>query len=239
MNSGVSCCTAGADGTADRQVRRPQNPYARLAQAAAWVIFAAFLVHNTNAIYIEPKILGFEDPASDYAKVEKLRHAIGHWPWLASGAGHFLTGLAAVPLALWAGELVRQACPVGSALLRVAGLFAAAGFLLGGITDLLGSHSLGLLAAANPAHAEQLYLADSLLRVVLNGFAIVCFGWFVAQLSWCAGRGALLPRGLCRLGYVAAASALLFAVVYVPLYLPLYLIWCLWLAIALRPRGRQ
>jgi len=213
-----------------------RNQYSELARTATWVVAAAFAMHNLNAVYIEPRILGFEDPASDYAKVEKLREAIGHWPWLASGVGHFLTGLAAVPLALWAAELLRQASPLAASFLRIAGLFAAVGFLLGGVTDLLGSHALGLLVAENPTHRDALYLADSLLRVVLNGFAIVAFGWFIGQLSWCAAGAGLLPRGLCRLGYAAAASALLFTVVYLPLYLPLYLAWALWLGLALRRR---
>lgn len=207
-----------------------ENPFARLAPPAALVIFAAFLVHNVNALYIEPHVLGFEDPASDYAKVEKLRNAIGHWPWLASGSGHFLTGFASVLLALWGWHAFRERHPLAAPLLLVAGLFAGAGFLLGGITDLLGSHSVGLFAAANPAWTDALYLADSLFRVVLNGFAIVSFGWFIVQISWCARHGAELPAGLCRFGYLAGATALLFTVVYVPLYLAFYLVWSGWLA---------
>lgn len=207
-----------------------QNDFTRGAITGALVICAAFLVHNVNGAYIEPQVLGFEDPAQDYAKVEMLRLAIGSGPWLASGLGHFLSGFACVPLALWAFHAFRKSTPVAGAFALVAGLFAGAGFLLGGITDLLGSHSASLFATANPTYGDEIYLADSLLRVVLNGFAIVSFGWFAAQVSWAAWRTAAMSRWQVGWGYLAAASALLFAVVYVPVYLPVYLVWSGWLA---------
>jgi hypothetical protein len=212
----------------------PHNEFTRSATVGALVIGAAFLVHNVNGLYVEPQILGFEDPTRDYARIDMLRRAIGSGPWLASGVGHFLSGFACVPLALWAHSAFRARQPVAAAFALVAGLFAGAGFLLGGITDLLGSHAAGLFAAANPAYGDEIYLADSLLRVVLNGFAIVSFGWFTAQVSWAGGRSGWLGRAQAGCGWLAAVSALLFAVVYVPLYLPLYLVWSGWLALRLR-----
>jgi hypothetical protein len=211
-----------------------QNEFTRPAAIGTLVICIAFVVHNVNGAYVEPRMLGFEDPTQDYAKVAMLRRAIGSAPWLASGFGHFLTGFACVPLALWAFQAFRTAAPVAGALALVAGLFAGAGFLLGGVTDLLGSHSAELLAAANPAYGDEIYLADSLLRVVLNGFAIVSFGWFAAQVSWAARRSGVMGRWQAGFGYLAAASALLFTVVYVPVYLPLYLVWSGWLGLRLR-----
>ncbi len=212
-----------------------QNDFRGAACAGALVICAAFLVHNINGAYVEPQILGFEDPTRDYARVDMLRRAIGSGPWLASGLGHFLSGFACVPLALWAFHAFRYHTPVAAAFALVAGLFAGAGFLLGGITDLLGSQSAGLFASVNPDYGDEIYLADSIVRVVLNGFAIVSFGWFAAQLSWAAWHTGAMSRWQVGCGYLAAAAALLFAVVYVPVYLPLYLLWSGWLAWRLRP----
>ncbi len=211
-----------------------QNDFTRSAAIGALVICVAFVVHNVNGAYVEPQVLGFEDPARDYARIEMLRRAIGSWPWRASGLGHFLSGFACVPLALWALHAFRRSTPVAGAFALVAGLFAGAGFLLGGITDLLGSHSASLFAGANPAYADEIYLADSLVRVVLNGFAIVSFGWFAAQVSWAASQTGAMSRWQVGCGYLAAASALLFAAMYVPLYLPIYLVWSGWLAWRLR-----
>ena len=211
-----------------------KNDFTDSARVGAWVICAAFVVHNVNGAYIEPRILGFEDPATDYARIEMLRMAIGSWPWLASGIGHLLSGFACVPLALWAFHAFRDNAPVASAFALVAGLFAGAGFMLGGITDLLGSSSASLLADMNPAYVDEIYLADSLVRIVLNGFAIVSFGWFAAQVSWAGAHAGTMSRWQAGCGYLAAATALLFAVVYVPLYLAVYLVWSGWLALSLR-----
>ena len=37
-------------------------PITRRAAIASLIIFGAFLIHNVNALYIEPNILGFKDP---------------------------------------------------------------------------------------------------------------------------------------------------------------------------------
>jgi hypothetical protein len=210
------------------------NDFSRAAMIGSAVIAAAFLVHNINGAYIEPQFLGFEDPTSDYAKIENLRRATGSVPWTASGIGHFLSGFACVPLALWAFHAFRATTPVAGSFALAAGLFAGAGFLIGGITDLLGSSSAALFADANPAYADEVYLSRSLLRVVLNGFAIVSFGWFAALVSWAGRRAGALSVWQAGLGYLAAASAAIFALVYAPVYLPLYLLWNAWLAWRLR-----
>ena len=204
--------------------------WVRPAAIAASVIFFAFLMHNVNAFYIEPQWLGFEDPRVDYAKVEKLRNAIGSVPWRLSGFGHFLTGFAAVVLALWVQTAFAQTCPLAARLGRAAGLLAGGGFLLTGICDQMGSHALGLLAGANPGLTDSLYLANSLLRINFNGLAIVALGWFVVQLAWCGRVTRRLPVAFVYFSWLAGAAGLLLGMVFVPVYLQFDLLWSGWLA---------
>ena len=92
------------------------NHAIKRASYAAFIIFLAFLMHNVNALYIEPQILGFEDPRVDYAKVEKLQNAMGSIPWTLSGIGHILSGFAAIVLGFATRQIFVESHPVAGRL---------------------------------------------------------------------------------------------------------------------------
>lgn len=204
----------------------------RAAGIAALVIFAAFLVHNVNGLYVEPRYLGFGS-YTDYADLDKLMNASRATPWLLSGLGHVGSGFAMVVLAVWAEASLCAAHPAAARIAFAAGLLAAAGFLLLGLSHVIGRQSMALFAAANPEMTGSIYLTASIVRVLVNGLAQVALGAFTLQLSWCARRAGTLPRALSYCGYFSGAAGLLMAFAYVPLYLFTVLIWSGWLGIVL------
>lgn len=211
----------------------------RNAAAAAAVIFLAFLIHNVNALYVEPTYLGFKNPAVDYANIDKLKNAIGSVPWTLSGLGHLLSGFACVVLALAGRQLFRDYRSVAGRLLLGAGFVAGIGFFLTGIADLAGNGAVKLLAAQNPDLERGAYLAASIARIVYNCMAQVGLGWFAWQLSWCGLKTGMLPKGFCRFGYVSGFSGLLMGVIFLPVYLQLVLVWSGWLAVLMWRRAGQ
>jgi hypothetical protein len=204
----------------------------RAAGIAALVICAAFLVHNVNGLYVEPRYLGFAS-YTDYADLDKLIHASRATPWLLSGLGHVCSGFAMVVLAVWAEATERAARPVAARIAFAAGLLAAAGFLLLGLSHVIGRQAMALFAAANPEMTGSIYLTATIVRVIVNGLAQVALGGFTAQLSWCARRSGALPRALVYFGFLSAATGLLMVFAYIPLYLFTVLIWSGWLGIVL------
>jgi hypothetical protein len=207
------------------------NSLYRSASLAAGIIFLAFVVHNVNALYIEPTYLGFNNPAVDYANVDKLKNAIGSLPWTLSGIGHLFSGFACVVLALNGRQMFRDVESTASRLLLGAGFVAGVGFLLTGIADIAGTGAVGLLSVQNPDLERSAYLAASISRIVYNCLAQVGLGWFAWQLSWCAGRAGLLPRSFCWFGYLSGFSGLVMSVIFFPVYLQLVMIWAGWLAL--------
>jgi hypothetical protein len=43
---------------------------------AAWLIVACMLIHNMNALWLEPTYLGFVDKARDYGDMAKIENAL-------------------------------------------------------------------------------------------------------------------------------------------------------------------
>lgn len=197
---------------------------------AALLIFAAFAVHNINGAWIEPAFLGFASYA-DYADLGKLMAASRALPWLASGLGHVASGFAMVLLAVGAYGAYRDSTPVSALVMLGTGLLAAAGFLLLGLSHVIGRQTLFLLTDANPQMLESAYMSATLSRIYFNGLAQVGLGWFAVQLSWSGLRTASLPRAFAWYGFLSGAAGLLMAVAYVPVYLFTVLIWALWLAV--------
>lgn len=215
-------------------------PITRRAGIAALIIFAAFAMHSLNALYIEPKYLGFENPAVDYANLDKLRNAIGSVPWTLSGFGHLLSGFAMVYLALCAREMFREHKLVPARVALVAGVISAAGFLLTGISDLVGGGpfkspfgAVPLLAAQNPDIERAAYVAQALARISYNSLAQVGLGWYAVLISWCGLKTGMLGRWLCYFGYFSGFCGLLMAIMFVPLYLYTVLAWSLWFGVTL------
>ena len=130
---------------------------------AALVVGLAFAMHNLNGAWIEPKYLGFASYA-DYADLAKLMNASRAWPWLLSGLGHVASGFAMVILALGAWAAYRSHRPAAALIALAAGLLSAAGFLLLGLSHVIGRQSLFLLADANPDLGESAYMAATVMR---------------------------------------------------------------------------
>jgi hypothetical protein len=201
---------------------------AKSAGYAALVIGLAFAMHNLNGAYIEPEYLGFASYA-DYADLGKLMNASRAWPWLLSGLGHVASGFAMVILTLGAYVLYRESRPAAALIALGAGLLAAAGFLLLGLSHVIGRQTLFLLTDANPGLRESAYMTATIVRIYFNGLAQVGLGWFAVQLSWCGLKTATLPRLFCWYGYLSGAAGLLMAIAYIPVYLFTVLVWALWL----------
>jgi hypothetical protein len=201
---------------------------------AALVVFLAFAVHNVNGAFIEPRFLGFESYA-DYARADKLVNASRAVPWLLSGLGHVATGFALVFLALGTEARYRDRHPAAAALARAAAMLGATGFLLTGISHVIGRQTLFLLADANPDLAASAYMTATVVRIWVNALAQIGLGWFAVQLAWLGLKTATLPRPFVAFGFLSGAAGLLMAVAYVPVYLFTVLVWALWLTVAWRP----
>jgi hypothetical protein len=215
-------------------------PISRRAGYAALVIFAAFLMHTINAAYFEPRVLGFTNVPYDYARVDLLVNAIGTVPWTLSGFGHLLSGFACVYLAVAGQEMFRTSEPVAARFLSITGTIAAIGFLLTGISDLVGGGpfkfrfaSAPLMVSQNPGMEQPIYLAMGLVRIFFNALAQVGLGWYAIVVSRCGLRTGRLGRALCWFGYVSGACGLLMGIVFAPLYLYTVLVWSLWYGITL------
>ncbi len=209
---------------------------ATLMGMAALVICAAFLIHNINALYIEPNFLGFKDPRVDYADLAKLKNALGSLPWRLSGFGHLLSGFACVVLGLSARQLFRDSKLAAARLLAGAGFVAGVGFLLTAITDQAGSGAVKLLAAQNPELEDAAYLSLSIVRIIFNCLAQVGLGWFAWQLSFCGLRTGMLPKAFCYFGFLSGFTGLIMALSFIPVYLLAVLIWSGWLAVLMLRR---
>ena len=215
-------------------------PITRRAGTAALVIFAAFAMHNLNALYIEPTYLGFQNPRIDYANIDKLRNAIGSVPWTLSGIGHLLSGFAMVYLALCPRELFREHKLLPARVALVAGVISAVGFLLTGISDLVGGGlfkspfgAVTIMAAQNPDIERAAYVSQALARISYNSLAQVGLGWYAILVSWCGLKTGLLQRPLCYFGYLSGFCGVIMGLMFVPLYLYTVLIWSLWYGLAL------
>jgi hypothetical protein len=200
------------------------------------VIFLAFAVHNVNGAYIEPRYLGFTAYA-DYADLGKLMNASRAWPWLLSGLGHVASGFAMVILTMGVHAMYRDGQPAAALIAMGAGLLSATGFLLLGLSHVIGRQTLLLLADANPGLRESAYMTATVSRILFNALAQVGLGWFAVQLSWCGMRTRTLPASFGWYGYLSGAAGLVMAVAYIPFYLFTVLVWALWLGVLLL-RGR-
>jgi len=204
----------------------------RLAGIAAVVMFLAFFMHLLNAWYIEPMYLGFHSFA-DYANPEKLRNAIGTVAWTVDGIGFLLNGFATFFFGLLALEAFSGDCPIAARLASLAAFSSAIGFLLVGIVDLMGGTVQELLANQNVEQAQAIFLSAGFVRVIVRGLAIVSFGWFALQFSWCGLHTSRLPKTFCYFGYLTGLAGLSMAFAYIPIHSTAFLIYSFWLAIVL------
>lgn len=206
----------------------------RLAPWAAAVIAAAFAMHNLNGAWIEPRYLGFGSYAA-YADLAKLQVASRAWPWLLSGIGHVASGFAVVILGLATWRRYRERLPEAALVAAAAALLAGTGFLLVGISHVIGRQTLFLLADANSsALRDAAYTAATVVRIWVNALAQIGLGWFAVQLAWCGRQTGELPRSFVLFSFISGACGLLMAVAYIPIYLYTVLVWAIWLALVWR-----
>jgi hypothetical protein len=220
------------------------NTTIRAASVAAFLIFAAFLLHNFNGEYYEPVLLGFEKP-TDYANMARIENAIWSFAFTSSGIAHMATGFAMFFLGLGLYEVFRSFSEGGARLCLVAAFLSGLGFLLTGVSDVPGTAYGGILRDLNPHLNEQILMMTTLFRGMVNTVAIVGLGWLAGQVSWCARRsGILLDSNFDRwvnnlLGNLNVLPGL--AAMALPvagfIYLKTAPLWILWLALRLRRRA--
>lgn len=215
----------------------------RAASVAAFLIFAAFLLHNFNGEYYEPVILGFEKP-TDYANMAKIENAIWSFSFTSSGIAHMVTGFALFFLGLGLYELFRGFSEAGARLCLVAAFLAGLGFLLTGVCDIPATAYGGILRKLNPHMNEQILIMTTFVRGLVNTVAIVGLGWLAGQVSWCARKSGILLDGkldrwannlLGNLNVLPGLAAMALPVAGF-IYLKTAPLWLLWLGLKLRRR---
>lgn len=216
----------------------------RAASVAAFLVFAAFLLHNFNGEYYEPVLLGFEKP-TDYANMAKIENAIWSFAFTSSGIAHMVTGFAMLFLGLGLYEVFRDFSVPAARLCLAAACLSGLGFLLTGVSDIPGTAYGGILRDLNPHLNEQILMMTTLFRGFVNTVAIVGLGWLAGQVSWCARKSGILVdgtfdrwvnNGLGNLNVVPGLAAMALPVAGF-IYLKTAPLWLLWLALKLRRRA--
>jgi len=236
MTAAPETNAAASDGTGDDLVDRTA---ARHGAMAATVISIAFSIHALNGFVIERLFLGFHS-YTDYTDIHKLSDALGSPPWLASGFGHLVTGVAVVVLGVNLSRWMAPTRPRLAEYARYATAVAAVGFTMLGVADLQGSGTVHLLAHQNPELASTANMSLTVLVAVVNGVAISAYGWLmllVARFTQLARSG--LPRWYVWLSYVAGACGLIVGFAYIPAYLVPFLAWSISTAVMLRRVARS
>jgi hypothetical protein len=165
----------------------------RAAGIAAWLIVLAMLIHNMNALWLEPTYLGFVDKARDYGDMAKIANAQWSFSFISSGTAHVVCGFSMMILGLGLFHRFRSAHPVASQLLLIAALLSGTGFLLTGISDLPGAMYGQILREVNPGQQTTILLINTMIRSVINVLAIVGLSWTAAQLAWLTQKTRAFP----------------------------------------------
>ena len=208
----------------------------KAASTAAWVIVGCMLVHNMNALWLEPNYLGFVDKARDYGNMEKILNAQFSFSFISSGTAHIACGFALLVLGLGLFHRFRAGHEVASQLLLLASVLAGLGFLLTGISDIPGAVYAKILREQNPDAATTITLINTLIRSVVNVLAIVGLSWMAGQLAWLTQKTGDFPKWF---GWYGGAM-LLPGIVSFPfppagfVYLQMTIIWAAALALYLR-----
>ncbi|MEE4184239.1 MAG: hypothetical protein V2J12_00580 [Gammaproteobacteria bacterium] len=221
--------------------RRALRRLFRLAAWAAFIVLGGMLVHNINALYLEPTFLGFVDKARDYGDMAKIQNAIEACRWGApqlcsfrfSGIAHMVNGLLLMFLAVTVQVLVRRSNPLLGQLAFVAGLLAGLGFFVTGVSDIPGTAYASLLRDVNPGYNESILLMTTLIRGMANMVGVTGLGLFAAFVGAAALRTALFARWGAYYGFVLLVPALggllnpILGFMYITLVLP----WLFWLGL--------
>ena len=208
----------------------------KAAMFAAFLIVAGMLIHNVNALWLEPTFLGFEDPTKDYADMAKIENAIGSFSFMSSGISHIVVGFAMMILGLYLSELFRAATPVASRLLFIAAMLSGLGFLLTGISDIPGTVYGGLLRSMNPEYNTELLLITTMFRGMVNILAIVGLGCFAGMVAWCGQYTDGFSKGFRLFGWFNTLPGIA-SLIFPPAgfaYIQLAPLWMLWLGLRIR-----
>lgn len=208
----------------------------RAATVAAFLIFAGMLIHNLNALVLEPYFLGFEDKGKDYADMAKIENALWSFSFTSSGTTHIVVGFSMMILGLYLSELFRAATPVASRLLMIAAMLSGLGFLLTGISDIPGTVYGGLLRGVNPDYNTDVLLMTTMFRGMVNILAIVGLGWFAGMVAWCARHTDGFSRGFRIFGWINVFPGIA-SLIFPPAgfaYIQLLPLWMLWLGLRVR-----
>jgi hypothetical protein len=208
----------------------------RAAAAAAFLIVVAFLIHNVNALWLEPTYLGFEDKAKDYGDMAKIENALWSFSFTSSGIAHIVTGFAMMLLGLGVSDLFRASHPAAARLMVLAAVLSGSGFLLTGISDIPGTLYGGILRDLNPDHNETILLISTMFRGTVNVMAIACLGWFSGQVAWCTLQTGLFPKWFGYYGWFNVLPGVM-SLVFPPAgfaYIQLYPVWMAALGVFMR-----
>jgi hypothetical protein len=208
----------------------------KAATIAAFLIVAGMLIHNLNALYLEPYTLGFEDKGQDYANMAKIENALWSFSFTSSGTAHIVVGFSMMILGLYLSEFFKTALPIAAKLTFIAAMLSGLGFLMTGISDIPGTVYGGLLRGQNPDYNTAVLLMVTIFRGMVNILAIAGLGWFAGQVAWCAGQTNTFPRGFRIFGYINVLPGIM-SLIFPPIgfaYIQLLPLWMLWLALRIR-----
>ena len=166
----------------------------RLASWSAFLIFFGMLIHNMNALWLEPTYLGFVDKAKDYGDMAKIQNAVEACSLSApqlcsfkySGFAHMFNGLFFICLGIAALNLLRPKAPLLAQFACAAACLSGLGFLLTGITDIPGTAYASLLRDLNPENNTEILLMTTMIRGVVNILAITGLGLIAAFFGYAA-----------------------------------------------------
>jgi hypothetical protein len=211
----------------------------RAASYAAFFIVVGLLIHNLNALYLEPTFLGFEDKGKDYADMAKIENALWSFSFTSSGISHMVVGFSMMFLGLGVSDVFRDFHPGAARLIILSSLVSGLGFLLTGISDIPGTVYGGLLRELNPEHNTTILLITTMIRGVVNIMAVVGLGWFAGQVAWCTLKTGMFPKWFAWLGYINVLPGIA-SLIFPPAgfaYIQLAPIWMLALGIFLRSKA--
>ena len=203
---------------------------------AAFIIVAGMLIHNMNALWLEPTYLGFVDKGKDYADMAKIENAIWSISFTSSGTAHIFVGFSMMILGLYLSEFFRATTPIGAKLVFIASMLSGLGFLMTGISDIPGTVYGGLLRGMNPDYNTAVLLMVTIFRGMVNILAIAGLGWFAGQVAWCSALTSSFSRGFRIFGYINVLPGVA-SLIFPPIgfaYIQLLPLWMLWLALRIR-----
>ncbi len=208
----------------------------KAASIAAFLIVAGMLIHNLNALYIEPYTLGFENPAKDYANMAKIENAIWSFSFTSSGITHIVVGFSLMILGLFLSEFFKRALPIAARLIFISAFLSGLGFLLTGISDIPGTAYGGILRELNPDQNTEILLMTTIFRGMVNILAIASLGWFAGMIAWSGGRTNTFPKGLRIFGWINVLPGIITLImpVFGFAYIQLLPLWMLWLGLQVR-----